>query len=288
MPQLQNGRDRGEIAHPGLNLAPEPALERTDTDKNAAGRIVVLMGSGPLPWIMINSLAEHFGPLTVLEEDHESKKIFLKRRLKLLGPVKVAGQVAFGVFLKFLHKLSASRKEVIMRTEGLSSARPANCVHHKISSINAEECREKLGEINPDVVVVIGTRMIRQKTLTCIPAPFINYHAGLNPKYRGMNGGYWAHATGDRQNAGVTVHLVDPGVDTGGALYNAPFKASTRDNFVTYPYLQASAARPLLISAVEDALKGEIKFDNLNLPSKQWFHPTLWQYLSTGLTRRVW
>ncbi|TIV44010.1 MAG: formyl transferase, partial [Mesorhizobium sp.] len=25
-----------------------------------------------------------------------------------------------------------------------------------------------------------------------------------------------------------------------------------------------------------------------NLPSKQWFHPTIWFYLWTGLTKRVW
>ena len=246
------------------------------------------MGTGPLPWIMINSLSQKFGPVTVLEEDHESKKLFLKRRMKMLGPITVAGQVAFGVLLKFMHKRSAARKEAIMKCEGLTSVKPENCEHHHIGNINSETCRQKLKEINPDVVVVIGTRMIRKKTLECVPAPFINYHAGLNPKYRGMNGGYWAHATGDEKNAGVTVHLVDRGVDTGGALYNASFKAGPRDNFVTYPYLQAATARPLLNSAVEDALSGEFEFDNRDLPSKQWFHPTIWQYLWTGATRRVW
>jgi len=255
----------------------------------ARGKIVVLMGTGPLPWIMINSLTEKFGPVTVLEEDHESKKLFLKRRIKMLGPITVAGQVAFGVLLKFMHKRSAARKESIMKCQNLSSSRPVNCEHHHIGNINSEACRRKLKEINPDAVVVIGTRMIRKKTLQCVPAPFINYHAGLNPKYRGMNGGYWAHATGDIENAGVTVHLVDSGVDTGGALYNASFKAGPRDNFVTYPYLQAAAARPLLNSAVEDALKGDkFAFDNRDLPSKQWFHPTIWQYLWTGVTRHVW
>ena len=266
-------------------LTTEPAQNNEKAD---AGRIVVLMGSGPLPWIMINALSDQFGAVTVFEEDHESKKLFLKRRIKMLGPITVAGQVAFGILLKLLHKRSAARKETIMKSEGLSSVKPANCVHHHIGNINSPACQQKLKEINPDAVVVVGTRMIRMRTLECVPAPFINYHAGLNPKYRGMNGGYWAHATGDAKNAGVTVHLVDKGVDTGGALYNAPFKAGPRDNFVTYPYLQAAAARPLLNQAVEDAIKGEFKMDDLDLPSKQWFHPTIWQYLWTGATRKVW
>ncbi|TIX34518.1 MAG: formyl transferase, partial [Mesorhizobium sp.] len=24
------------------------------------------------------------------------------------------------------------------------------------------------------------------------------------------------------------------------------------------------------------------------LPSKQWYHPTIWHYLWTGLTKRIW
>ncbi len=276
----------GKAPH-GRNPRPGPVPDPV-ARREAPGRIVVLMASGPLPWIMINSLTDRFGPLTVLEEDHESKKLFLKRRLSLLGPITLAGQIAFGLYLKFLHKRSEAHKQAIMKRENLTAVRPENCIHHHVGSVNSRICRERLAEINPDVVVVIGTRMIRKSTLQCIDAPFINYHAGLNPKYRGMNGGYWALAGGDGKNAGVTVHLVDKGVDTGSALYNAHFTPGARDNFVTYPYLQASVARPLLNKAVEDALHGEFKTADLDLPSKQWFHPTLWGYFRTGLTRNVW
>lgn len=262
---------------------PRPATKLKDP-----GRIAVLIGPGQLPWIMVNGLADHFGALTVLEETREPASRFLKRRLKLLGPITVAGQIAFGLYLKYLHARSEGRKRAIMKCLEMTSIRPENCVHHHIGSVNSAICRERLREIDPDVVVVIGTRMIRSQTLDSIAAPFINYHAGLNPKYRGMNGGYWAYATGDEKNAGVTVHLIDRGVDTGRALYTANFTAGARENFVTYPYLQASAAKPLLNRAVEDALFGELKTDDLNLPSKQWFHPTLWSYIWTGLTRKVW
>jgi methionyl-tRNA formyltransferase len=130
--------------------------------------------------------------------------------------------------------------------------------------------------------------MIREDTLSCIDAPFMNYHAGINPAYRGMNGGYWALARADQMNAGVTVHLVDKGVDTGSILYTAPFKAEPGDNFVTYPFLQAAAGRPLVIKAIEDALSGKLRTRTSDLPSKQWFHPTLWLYLWYGLSRGVW
>ena len=114
MPQPDTRQDRQVNGQPCANPMPGRTIEHAGTDKNDPGRIVVLMGSGPLPWIMINSLTEHFGPVTVLEEDHEPKKIFLKRRLKMHGPVTVAGQIGFGVLLKFLHKKSAPRKQAIM------------------------------------------------------------------------------------------------------------------------------------------------------------------------------
>jgi hypothetical protein len=52
-----------------------------------------------------------------------------------------------------------------------------------------------------------------------VPSPFINYHAGINPKYRGQDPAYWARVQGDAEHAGITIHLVDEGVDTGAVLF---------------------------------------------------------------------
>jgi methionyl-tRNA formyltransferase len=142
--------------------------------------------------------------------------------------------------------------------------------------------------LKPDVVLVIGTRIIGKETLAAIAAPVINFHSGINPKYRGQAGGYWALAMGDAPNAGVTVHLVDEGVDTGAVLYQARFEATPQDNFLTYFYIQAAVARPLAVKAVEDALAGRLNPVKVDLPSQQFYHPTLWSYLWIGWTKGVW
>jgi len=260
----------------------------TSESQGEGARIAVLCGGGPLPWIMVNAVIERFGPVTVIEEDKEPAAVLVRRRMKMLGFVSTMGQVAFGLFLKLLQKTSAGRKHQIMSAAGLNPVPCENSTLKKVPSVNSEACRTALRQAAPEVVLVCGTRMIGEKTLSCLDAPFMNYHAGINPAYRGMNGGYWALAHADHINAGVTVHMVDKGVDTGGILYTAPFKAEPGDNFVTYPFLQAAAGKPLVIKAVEDALSGRLKTFNSDLPSRQWFHPTLWQYFWYGLSRGVW
>lgn len=252
------------------------------------GDIVVLVGEGDIPIMMVNALASTFGPIIVVREKKQPTGSMVKRRLRMLGPVQAAGQVAFGVILKLLHKRAAARKSAIAVEGGLDTSVPASVTLHDVQTVNSDSCRAIIQTANPRVVVLIGTRMVRKPTLECTDAPFINYHAGLNPTYRGMNGAYWALASDDPAGAGVTVHLVDEGVDTGKELYWRRFKPTKADNFVTYPLQQAVVGRDLLVGAVRDALDGTLAPQDVSLKSAQWFHPTVWGYLWTGATKGVW
>ena len=78
------------------------------------------------------------------------------------------------------------------------------------------------------MILLAGCRLLSRATLAALPCPVLNYHAGISPQYRGMNGGYFALATGDATNFGATVHLVDAGVDTGDVLYQVRGKTRTR------------------------------------------------------------
>jgi folate-dependent phosphoribosylglycinamide formyltransferase PurN len=84
------------------------------------------------------------------------------------------------------------------------------------------------------------------------------------------------------------VHLVDEGVDTGGVLYQARADFEPDDNISTYQHRQMAVALPLLIRAIEDALAGCLAPRQVDLPSRQWFHPTVWTYFRTGLKQGVW
>jgi folate-dependent phosphoribosylglycinamide formyltransferase PurN len=257
-------------------------------DATSPSRICVITAGGPYPWIIINALGEKFGPIDVLMEDPEPYSLFLKRRARKIGWFATAGQFATMVLVRLGKKRFAARIERIVAENGLEEEpRPEHAIVD-IGSINSSKCVEALNRLDPKVVLLVGCRIVKPQILSQVRCPVLNYHAGINPQYRGMNGGYWALASGDPGNFGTTVHLVDAGVDTGAILYQVRGKPAPDDNIMTYTHRLAALSRDMCVRAVGDALDGKLTVVPNDAPSRQWYHPTIWQYLATGFGRGVW
>ena len=253
-----------------------------------APKIVALTAGGPHAWIMINTLRERFGDFQVIREEGESQSTLWRRRRKLLGPLKVASMQAARIPIKLTSKGSQDTIAKLIAREKLEPEPRSDMRIIDVPSVNSDQCRATLKSLNPKAVFVVSTRMISKKTLASIEAPFINYHSGINPAYRGMFGGYFALANGEPEHFGATVHLVDHGVDTGDILYQSRLRAEPEDNFHTYLWRMAAGSRDIVVRAMEDALNGSLRPQQVDLPSKQYFAPTLGGYLWSGLSRGVW
>lgn len=148
--------------------------------------------------------------------------------------------------------------------------------------MNGEDTIALLDSIHPALVVVHGTRIIAARVLASAGCPVVNMHAGITPRYRGVHGGYWALAEGHREWVGTTVHLVDPGIDTGGILAQTTFDVTAEDTIATYPDLHLARGLPLLGAQVDKVLAGA-KLDPLPAGlapgSGLYYHPTIWGYL---------
>ena len=244
--------------------------------------VVLLGGEHDTTWFVYNALKDHFSiEKVIVESGGGSRWKFIQRRIKRLGYWVVAGQILFVVLCsKWLGKEVSQRIEAIKQKMNLDDRKEESSRIVNVKSVNTEVCREALKEASPRVVIVNGTGIIGKKTLQCTDAIFINTHVGITPEYRGVHGGYWALASDDSENCGVTVHLVDTGIDTGSILYQATIDPEKTDNFKSYIYLQYGTAMPLLKKAVQDALDGTLSpFKKEGANSKLWYHPTLWFYL---------
>lgn len=243
-------------------------------------KIVILAGKGITSNIVYNYLKDCYDIDAIIFENAVSKKLLIKKRIRKLGLGKVVGQLFFQVFIvKWLNIESRKRKQEILEEYQLNQSLPPDHKSIYVNSINSQDVINHLQTLNPDLVVVNGTRIISEKVLNCIPVKFINTHAGITPKYRNVHGAYWAIINDDPENCGVTVHLVDKGIDTGSIIYQQKINITKKDNFVTYPLLQIAEGVKYLKRAIDDAFNAQLTLKKGPEESHIWYHPTIFQYL---------
>ena len=157
---------------------------------STAARPIVLMATdGPSSRIVYHTLAREFGNVEVILEERPSRLQMLRRRIKTLGPITVAGQVLFQATIPpLLKRVGARRIAAIKRDHGLDDS-PIDVPVRQVGSANSVAARKALRELDPRVVVINGTRILSAATLKTTAAPFINLHAGITPLYRGVHGG---------------------------------------------------------------------------------------------------
>jgi len=250
-------------------------------------RLLILAQKGISTNIVYNSLIEDYDVEAVIVEKNVPANEFLKKRIKKMGVGKVAGQVLFQLTIsKYLDFISAKRRQQILKEYGLNNSviDPEKII--KSNSVNDQSTIALLQKINPDLVIVNGTRIISKEVLQCVSAKFINIHAGITPKYRNVHGGYWAIVNNDMENCGVTVHLVDKGIDTGSIIYQKKIVITNRDNFSTYPLLQLAEGIVLLKKAITDIFDNKLILKKGTPESKIWHHPTFLQYLHQRIVHK--
>lgn len=248
---------------------------------SARTRIVLLAGDGLSTRAMYHGLCEEFDIVAVMLERKPSAFKMLRHRARKLGLTRTLGQLGFMLYSRLLGRASRQRIEQLLRRHGLSDAPiPSQAITY-IRSANDCSVGKRLRQLAPHAVVVNGTRILSRKLLAAVDAPFINTHMGITPNYRGVHGGYWALANDDRAHCGVTVHLVDAGVDTGGILYQVLITPEADDNFTTYPILQLAQGLPMMRAALRDVAAGRVTPRVSEGPSRQWYHPTLLGYWKT-------
>ncbi|MGC4100307.1 formyltransferase family protein [Ferruginibacter sp.] len=230
-------------------------------------------------WVY-NAIIKDFIISAAIIEQPISKKTLFKGRIKRIGFFKVMGQVMFSVLIvPFLRKKARNRKNELIAQYQLNDAPFDNNSTHHVSSVNDTACKQLLEQLQPDIVVVNGTRIISKKILQCTNAVFINMHVGITPWYRGSHGGYWALYNNDAENFGTTIHFVDVGVDTGVVLKHVFSKPFLGDNFTTYPVLQVATGITALKEVLQQVVENNYTVLTNDTKGKMYYQPTVWQYI---------
>ena len=249
--------------------------------------LIALVGDAPHAWTMVNALRKRFGDVPVIVERGEPAAAFWARRKKKLGATTVYSMKAAQLAARVTKPLSRSRLAAL-RDE--CDARPVDGPQRfDVDNLNASDALTRIRQLAPRAVFVASTGMLRRPLLEACACPVVNYHSGVNPAYRGINGGYFALANGEPEHFGVTLHLIDLGVDTGPILATNRIPVAANDNMQTYMTLMAARSQDLVVDTMARVLAGEAKpLPPSTLPSNQYYAPTLGQYLANGIGRGVW
>jgi methionyl-tRNA formyltransferase len=231
-------------------------------------------------WVY-HALQENIDVNAAILEQPVSKKELAQKRIKKIGIVPVAGQVLFSALVAPLLKIrSKARRAYLIDQYGLNGKDIAGDNIQRVNSVNDGACMQAISLLQPDIIVVNGTRIISKKILQSTNAIFVNMHVGITPYYRGSHGGYWALRNNDAANFGTTIHLIDAGIDTGAVLKQVFIKPDKQDNFATYPVLQVAVGIAALKETLDNIIAGDYKTTTHTEKGKMYFQPTLWQYLT--------
>ena len=119
-----------------------------------------------------------------------------------------------------------------------------------VNNLNGPRAAEILKESQVDLGIVLGTRILKRSTFAVPRLGSINLHKGTVPEYRGLPPGFWELYDGVPA-AGVTVHFVDDGLDTGDVVGTGRIEITELDNEATLRTKLDRAGASLLTDCVE-------------------------------------
>jgi len=113
-----------------------------------------------------------------------------------------------------------------------------------------------LAELKPDLFIAAGYALIlKPQVLSVARTLAANFHASLLPDYRGKHPVFWALRHGEKW-AGLSVHAMDAGIDTGEILYQMKVR-TRRDDSVASLYERIMARSvPLVEQLLTDVERG--------------------------------
>ena len=121
---------------------------------------------------------------------------------------------------------------------------------------NDARSQEILRQARPDAVAFTGGGMIRRKILEAAKIGVLNCHYGLLPPYRGMDVVEWPVAehggSAEPPPLGLTVHLMDRGVDTGPILLTRRLDLRPQDTFLSI----RTRIEPTSVAMMMEAVRG--------------------------------
>jgi len=170
-------------------------------------KIVILNQAKNHHKYLIKSLSEYFSITAIVVEK------------KPLEP-------KFETFHPYENEQDIYEKEVLLKNENINLSHYGDL--YECENINDSKIFLTISKINPDVILTVGTNLIKKPLVDLCPQGFINLHGGDSQYYRGLDSFLWSMYHADFSRLVVTLHHLNNKLDDGDIILQKQIRLNRR------------------------------------------------------------
>jgi methionyl-tRNA formyltransferase len=224
-------------------------------------KMVIFTRTGFHHTAFINRLQERFEVSCVVRESYPERQ--RSHLLVSIARPLFRGDGIYGVrnelFLRKFHKRysagfsyhGALPEYLGKGFDAVEEKKGTNYINVKCGELNSEEFVSFIGAMEPDIIAVLGSSVIKPGLISVPSAAMINLHSGLSPYYRGVWSYGWPIVNDEPECIGATVHHVNAGIDTGDIIYQTRPRLDEFDDLNTIFLKVIAEGIELVCDAVE-------------------------------------
>ena len=127
----------------------------------------------------------------------------------------------------------------------------------EVAHINDSRVIDLAQRLDPDVIAVFGTSLIKGPLLKMGRLGIVNLHGGLSPEYRGADCTFWALYNDEPEKVGCTIHFIDEGIDTGNLIAHVSPEVKPGDDELTLFWRAVKESAEAYVELFERLGRGE-------------------------------
>lgn len=145
---------------------------------------------------------------------------------------------------------------------------------HRFENLHSPEGIQFIKSLDCDILAVCGTGILRKSVFSIPHLGTINLHQGEAPFYRGAPPGFWELWNGE-DHAGVTVHFIDEGIDTGDIICQSTVPIFEYDTLASVQAKLQEISLSLYPKVISSLATGEYSRTQQSKQGQQYYFPTL-------------
>lgn len=223
---------------------------------------------------------------TIVENKNIGKISLIKKKInKLIKNKKLFGIIYFLINLPFLFFIERLANFIFIKRWNINEkAKIKNKFQFNVENFNSIEAQNKIKKLNPELILVYGTRILSHETFSIPKKGSLNIHLGITPEYRGSKSEFWALFNKEQNMLGYTIHRIDKGIDTGKIVFQQYIPFNKGDNFISIRAKSIEHIAENIENIINNFLNKKIQYLDLsNRKSRLYSTPYLLDHLILGL-----